>query len=200
MSAYSDLLIERDALMEQRDSLAAQLAAAVGERDEARISDEVFEHGFWRPCSGCHESDEGHPTGPYSETFRCNLGIGCYECGGLGATWEQMMSLDDVADVSDEAELTTLRAALAEQVAAGEEMRKENAGLLASVQRESAWVNEYGGVVAFTAGVFAEIVRAKTVEDARTFAEIAQGTLAEYQAGTWKPGPHDDAANWKATP
>src|SRR5690606_17888108 len=22
--------------------------------------------GFWRACSGCHETNEGHPTGPWS--------------------------------------------------------------------------------------------------------------------------------------
>ena len=53
------------------------------------IDPEVFEHGYWRSCTGCHESNEGHATGPYSSALRCNLGFGCHECGGLGATWEQ---------------------------------------------------------------------------------------------------------------
>lgn len=51
-------------------------------------TDELFQEGSWRSCTGCHELDEGHPTGPYSAVFRCNLGSGCRECGGLGATWE----------------------------------------------------------------------------------------------------------------
>lgn len=44
--------------------------------------------GFWRACSGCHELDDGHDTGPYSETLRCVLGGGCAECGGIGAVWD----------------------------------------------------------------------------------------------------------------
>lgn len=52
------------------------------------VREEIFEEGHWRSCSGCHESDDGHPTGPYSKTLRCHLGSGCHECGGIGATWE----------------------------------------------------------------------------------------------------------------
>lgn len=46
--------------------------------------------GEWRTCAGCHESEDGHPIGeyPYSETFGCDLGAGCHECGGLGAVWD----------------------------------------------------------------------------------------------------------------
>ncbi len=44
--------------------------------------------GFWHACSGCHELNEGHDTGPYSQVFKCALGIGCGECGGLGAVWD----------------------------------------------------------------------------------------------------------------
>ncbi|WP_264858167.1 hypothetical protein [Burkholderia cenocepacia] len=46
--------------------------------------------GFWRTCSGCHESEDGHPVGeyPYSETLQCDLGAGCGECGGIGAVWD----------------------------------------------------------------------------------------------------------------
>lgn len=53
------------------------------------ISRQVGEgHGIWRSCSGCHELNEGHDTGPYSHTFRCALGHGCSECGGIGAVWD----------------------------------------------------------------------------------------------------------------
>lgn len=53
------------------------------------ISRQVGEgHGVWRSCSGCHELNEGHDTGPYSHTFRCALGRGCSECGGIGAVWD----------------------------------------------------------------------------------------------------------------
>ncbi|MDN7413454.1 hypothetical protein QZM42_33555 [Burkholderia vietnamiensis] len=46
--------------------------------------------GFWRSCSGCHETNEGHETGhyPYSKILKCHLGGGCSECGGIGAVWD----------------------------------------------------------------------------------------------------------------
>jgi hypothetical protein len=53
------------------------------------VQDEIFALGRWRSCTGCHEHDEGHPTGPYNSVLRCHLGNGCHECGGIGATWEQ---------------------------------------------------------------------------------------------------------------
>ncbi|MDF0501581.1 hypothetical protein POK33_12720 [Burkholderia cenocepacia] len=47
-------------------------------------------NGFWRSCSGCHETNEGHETGhyPYSKILKCHLGGGCSECGGIGAVWD----------------------------------------------------------------------------------------------------------------
>ncbi|KWI69646.1 hypothetical protein [Burkholderia ubonensis] len=46
--------------------------------------------GFWRSCSGCHETNEGYETGhyPYSKVLKCHLGGGCSECGGIGAVWD----------------------------------------------------------------------------------------------------------------
>lgn len=44
--------------------------------------------GAWRPCSGCHELNEGHDTGPFSKVLGCALGGGCSECGGIGAVWD----------------------------------------------------------------------------------------------------------------
>jgi hypothetical protein len=46
--------------------------------------------GFWRTCSGCYESEDGHPVGdyPYSAILNCDLGAGCSECGGIGAVWD----------------------------------------------------------------------------------------------------------------
>jgi hypothetical protein len=46
--------------------------------------------GFWRSCSGCHETEDGHPVGdyPYSDILKCDLGGGCSECGGIGAVWD----------------------------------------------------------------------------------------------------------------
>ncbi|PJK00825.1 hypothetical protein CO641_02315 [Lysobacteraceae bacterium NML91-0213] len=57
----------------------------------ARCVAEAIENGdgFWQPCSGCYETSDGYNVQgfPYSTTFRCNLGGGCFECGGLGAVW-----------------------------------------------------------------------------------------------------------------
>lgn len=46
--------------------------------------------GFWRTCTGCYESEDGHPNGdyPHSEVLGCTLGGGCSECGGIGAVWD----------------------------------------------------------------------------------------------------------------
>lgn len=46
--------------------------------------------GFWRSCSGCHETNEGYETGhyAYSNVLKCYLGGGCSECGGIGAVWD----------------------------------------------------------------------------------------------------------------
>lgn len=44
--------------------------------------------GAWRSCSGCHELNEGHPTGPWSDVLNSHLGLGCRECGGIGAVWD----------------------------------------------------------------------------------------------------------------
>ncbi|OKP79815.1 hypothetical protein BTE77_06920 [Ensifer adhaerens] len=46
--------------------------------------------GFWRSCSGCHNLNEGVPTGPYSSIMQCHLGFGCRECGGIGAIWDNV--------------------------------------------------------------------------------------------------------------
>lgn len=45
--------------------------------------------GYWRECSGCYETCDGHEVGSYpsSSVFGCKLGAGCSECGGIGAVW-----------------------------------------------------------------------------------------------------------------
>lgn len=81
-SEIYNLLDEVDA----RDSLAhAEL------RKEQRLKIEHLDSGAgqWVPCVGCHELNEGHPTGSWSGVFRCNLGNGCAECGGIGAVWDR---------------------------------------------------------------------------------------------------------------
>jgi hypothetical protein len=47
--------------------------------------------GSWVPCPGCYETSDGYNVAgfPHSDVFRCNLGGGCRECGGIGAVWEE---------------------------------------------------------------------------------------------------------------
>ena len=55
------------------------------------IKDAIEEGGgFWRSCTGCYETNEGYPpNGAYfSKVFKCYLGNGCDECGGIGAIWD----------------------------------------------------------------------------------------------------------------
>ncbi len=81
------------ATADERWNLAEKLTAALDRVEELErecaVADEVFEYGHWSSCSGCHESNEGHSTGPWSDRLRCNLGSGCHECGGIGAVWDQ---------------------------------------------------------------------------------------------------------------
>lgn len=46
--------------------------------------------GVWVSCTGCLETEDGYHVGryPYSKAFRCHLGGGCSECGGIGAVWD----------------------------------------------------------------------------------------------------------------
>lgn len=73
MSQDSEYVVDRDRIAEVLSEAAAEGAAA-----------------GWRPCSGCHETNEGAETGryPYNKAFRCFVGAGCCECGGLGVVWE----------------------------------------------------------------------------------------------------------------
>jgi hypothetical protein len=57
--------------------------------------------GFWRSCTGCHELNEGHATGPFSKVFGCALGNGCSECGGIGAIWDDT-DYEEMARTLDE--------------------------------------------------------------------------------------------------
>jgi hypothetical protein len=63
------------------------------------VADAIAEgHGSWRSCSGCHTLNEGHPTGEWSDVLKCHLGMGCFECGGIGAIWDNT----DYSRVNDE--------------------------------------------------------------------------------------------------
>jgi hypothetical protein len=96
---YHQVLAEVKRLKESdtsRDGVgeAPSLRLRRGETDLLRwVSDDITRLikegcGAWRSCSGCHELNEVHDTGPYSHTFRCALGHGCSECGGIGAVWD----------------------------------------------------------------------------------------------------------------
>ncbi|NPU69991.1 hypothetical protein HL667_33720 [Bradyrhizobium sp. 83012] len=64
-------------------------ANALWKTIEEGVSEQLNERaGSWQSCSGCHELNEGHDTGPYSDVFKCALGLGCHECGGIGAVWD----------------------------------------------------------------------------------------------------------------
>lgn len=63
-----------------------------------------------------------------------------------------------------------------------------------ALQRESAMVNDLQGVRAFCIGVFAEIMKAQSIEAARVLAECALADLAEHQAD---PSQRlEDPADW----
>jgi len=72
--------------------LATKPAAAQAVPVElAGVAEEIAEgSGFWRECSGCYDTEDGHPTQQYdySKIFGCALGNGCSECGGIGAVWD----------------------------------------------------------------------------------------------------------------
>ncbi|MAY32822.1 MAG: hypothetical protein CMM86_09480 [Rhodovulum sp.] len=71
--------------------------AAKGDTLNIELFQEVITEngGWWSPCSGCHESNEGVPTGEYSAAMQCHRGFGCRECGGLGAVWTEWTAFDE---------------------------------------------------------------------------------------------------------
>lgn len=61
------------------------------------VAEELAEgSGAWLACSGCHELNEGHPTGPWSDILKSHIGLGCRECGGIGSVWDNT----DYRDIS----------------------------------------------------------------------------------------------------
>lgn len=90
-----NLSIFRTALTAGREALAHHTPSTTGEAaipiELQGIKETVADSdGFWRSCTGCHETNDGHPSnGAYfSATFNCHLGGGCSECGGIGAIWD----------------------------------------------------------------------------------------------------------------
>ncbi len=66
--------------------------------------------------------------------------------------------------------------------------------------RESARVNEAHGVIAFLAGALAEVLRSRCAGDlceAKIIADAGLKRLEAWHRGKWRPGPHDDPANWR---
>lgn len=68
---------------------------------------------------------------------------------------------------------------------------------LAALHRESAMVNDLNGLRSFLVGVFYEIQRCATLDQAKTCAQMAVVMVAEYDAGMWRPSPGDDPADWR---
>jgi hypothetical protein len=97
--------------------------------DAARIAEVVAEgDGWWQSCSGCLECEDGHPNGdyPYSDAFKCQVGSGCGDCGGLGVTWHDARGLaewcdEQAAEMSREAKAEARATAAEAQV---KEMRE----------------------------------------------------------------------------
>lgn len=119
----------RRALEKRNAALAAERERVKAlEADAARIGEVVAEgDGWWQSCSGCLECEDGHPIGdyPYSDAFKCQVGGGCGDCGGLGVTWHDARGLaewceEQAAEMSREAKAEA-RAIAAE--AAAEQMR-----------------------------------------------------------------------------
>lgn len=87
------------------EPVAASSQEPVELRDVPRIL--TSGDGVWRSCSGCYDTEDGHPTAhyPYSTVLRCALGSGCSECGGIGAVWDgtdYSAMCDAIALVGDE--------------------------------------------------------------------------------------------------
>jgi hypothetical protein len=77
-------------LNDENDALRKKLAS-VEAVELMGVREQIEEgSGFWRECSGCYETEDGHPVGQYgySDAMRCALGSGCSECGGIGAVWD----------------------------------------------------------------------------------------------------------------
>lgn len=110
----------------ERDEAVKRLAAAESER--ARVAEVVSQgDGWWKSCSGCHETVDGAETGyyPHSATFNCHVGGGCGDCGGIGVVWESAAGLDawcaeQAAEMSREQKLSDEATALRERAAAME--------------------------------------------------------------------------------
>ncbi|MPQ71457.1 hypothetical protein [Pseudomonas sp. MWU12-2323] len=94
---YEWVVAHTAVLGEVHVNLKAALAGSPEPVELAGVAAQL-KNGFWDSCSGCHETEDGHPVGkyPYSQLFGCALGAGCGECGGIGAVWDST-DYDEVA-------------------------------------------------------------------------------------------------------
>jgi hypothetical protein len=161
--------------------------------------------GFWHSCSGCHDTEDGYPTGNYSHSavFGCALGSGCHECGGLGATWDN----NDYSEEPDDAAAPLAVPVPAEQSAptdlskrlrewAGRNAESGNFAIATRYIAEAADEIEryYGGMLAWKKSAKEADARAN---EARSALAVA-GKEGEQLAGTGdEPGNYRD---WSVAP
>ncbi len=100
LGVIADVTVER---LRRAEAAEARVAELTRERDAVwPTAEDVAEasedgKGFWKSCCGCHETNEGVPTGPLHPVLKCCVGGGCAECGGIGAIWDTT----DYADMGD---------------------------------------------------------------------------------------------------
>lgn len=75
-------------------AVTEEAASVVTDYHAAKVAEVMDEGtGFWRACTGCQESVDGHVSTreyPRSQIFRCQPGAGCGECGGMGVIWDNI--------------------------------------------------------------------------------------------------------------
>lgn len=130
MAADTEAQAKAAAQADYERRILSALAEPAGEAEPdfaASIAEVIKEESLneaacgWRPCTGCHETNEGYETGryPYSAMFDCHVGHGCSECGGLGVVWEYWSkdALDDMArDVTTSPDASAIREALLAEI------------------------------------------------------------------------------------
>lgn len=104
------------------------------------VATEVAErNGCWVTCSGCYDTEDGHPTQhyPHSKIFGCDLGNGCSECGGLGVVWDDT-DYEDMARYMLSEQSEAVPTSLAGQVPDAEAL------IVDAYKRGAKWASENG--------------------------------------------------------
>jgi len=120
------------------------------------IAEEVKESGgHWQPCTGCYDTEDGHPTQKYdySPALQTAIGCGCHECGGLGAVWWHMTDkeVEDFARICEEVDtehqeqmrVARLKAAARDVIASASDTYKKRNGHTGSFEDasgEKCWI------------------------------------------------------------